>query len=73
MDTNKLKAHIGRMEQELKEVDENYDRLQDFFYSEQYEKITDEKQRELLALQSNYMYDYIEVLKERIEYDKIKE
>lgn len=65
--------HIERMEHELEELIERKRKAVEFYEEEMKEhKFTDEIQRVYLALQIRYMEHYIEVLTDRIEYDKQK-
>lgn len=65
--------HIKRMEVELKELKEKYEKGVEFLNVEvECPKFTDEIQRQHLYLQLSYMENYIEVLEIRINYDKEK-
>lgn len=65
--------HIERMEVELKELKEKYEKGAEFLNIEtECPKFTDEIQRQQLFLQLSYMENYVEVLEARIEYDKDK-
>ena len=63
--------HIKRMEVEYKELNKKAEDLYVFLNKEtENPKFTNEKQRQLLKVQWNYMKDYLIVLSERIDYDK---
>lgn len=65
--------HIDRMELELNELVEKRNKALYFLEKEEeFAKFTDCNQRELLSKQLDYMLNYINVLKDRIEYDKKK-
>lgn len=66
--------HIERMEEELKELVEKSQKLYDFYIKElDQPKLTNEKQRTLLAIQHSYMMGYATILRERIENEKMIE
>lgn len=66
--------HIERMKKELLELEERFEKLNDFLESqiENPESKIDEVQKIYLGMQLTHMNSYIEVLKMRIEYDTEK-
>lgn len=65
--------HIERMEVELKELKEKYEKGKEFLkFETKSPKFTDEIQRQFLIVQLAYMANYAETLKARINYDKEK-
>lgn len=67
------KNHIERMEEEEQELTIKINKLTAFLDKEMEEqKYTDEYQRQLMAIQRQYMIDYYNVLLLRINKDKMK-